>query len=228
MTDRSFWQERWDAGRIGFHLGRPHASLERFVDRLELGSTRRVLVPLAGKTADLDVLASCAGHVYANEFVDRAARDFFTERGLDPEASQSGEGLRLTAGNVTFVCKDFFDLEPGDLGGPVDAAYDRASLVAIDAARRSTYARKIGQLLAPSGRLMLIVFSYDQARMPGPPFSVPPDEVRELFGSDFRITSLDRSEMPVGPRFTEAGIPFVEEHTLLLERLDEGEAAPYL
>lgn len=219
MTDQNFWQERWDSGRIGFHLGHPHPSLVRFIDHLDLAAESRVLVPLAGKAADVDLLSKRAGHVYANEYIERAAREFFEERGLEPRATGIGGDLRLGAGNVTFVCKDFFDLDPSILGGPVDAVFDRASLVAIDAPRRAIYARKLAELVGPSGRVLLIVFAYDQARVDGPPFSVPPDEVRGLFQEAFRITSLDRSEARVGPRFIEAGIPTIEEHTLLLERL---------
>lgn len=219
MTDRKFWQKRWDAGRIGFHLGRPHPSLERFIGHLGLRTESRVLVPLAGKAADVEMLSEHAGKVYANEYVERAAQDYFAERGLDPVALGAGDELRLSAGNVTFVCKDFFGLEPTDLGGAVDAAFDRASLVAIDAPRRPAYARKLAKLVAPAGRVLLIVFAYDQSRTEGPPFSVPPDEVHDLFAEHFRITALDRSEAKVGPRFAEAGIPTVEEHTLLLERL---------
>jgi thiopurine S-methyltransferase len=218
MTDRSFWQQRWDEGRIGFHMGRPHPSLERFLDRLSLAPDHRVLVPLAGKAADLDVLARHAERVFANEYVERAAREYFAERALTPTESEAGSARRLTAGAVTFLCQDFFEIQPADLGGPVEAAFDRAALVAIDPGRRAEYAAQLARLVAPGGHVLLIVFAYDQARIEGPPFSVPVDEVHRLFEPGFRVTRLDRQQAEVGPKFHQAGLPTIEEHTLLLER----------
>jgi thiopurine S-methyltransferase len=217
MTDRSFWQERWDEGRIGFHLGTPHPSLLRHIGRLDLRPTSRVLVPLAGKAADLDVLGAQAGHVYANEYIERAAREFFAERGL-ASVEERGRYLRLTSGTVTFLCEDFFALTPEDIGGPVDAAFDRAALVAIAPAQRPAYAAQLTRLLAPGGKVLLVVFAYDQTRIEGPPFSVPPAEVHSLFREAFSIATLETIHAEVGPKFHEVGIPVVEEHTLLLER----------
>ena len=51
---KTHWHERWEEGRIGFHLPEVNAHLDRFVSQLPAG---RVLVPLAGKSPDLWFLA---------------------------------------------------------------------------------------------------------------------------------------------------------------------------
>jgi thiopurine S-methyltransferase len=218
MPDRDFWQERWDEGRIGFHMGRPHPSLERHLGHLDLDPTHRVLVPLAGKAADLDLLARHAGRVFANEYIETAARQFFEERGMTPDVVGAEGRRRITAGAITFLCQDFFALQPDDLEGPVEACFDRAALVAVGPADRPAYATQLARLVAPGGRLLLVVFAYDQARLDGPPYSVPPEEVHTLFEPCFDVRPLERSQAEVGPKFHEAGIPTIEEHTLLLLR----------
>lgn len=218
MPDRSFWQERWDEGRIGFHMARVHPSLERHVDQLGLTPAHRVLVPLAGKACDVDLLAERAGRVFANEFIESAARQFFAERGLTPTETGEAGRRRLTAGVVTFLCQDFFELAPEDLEGPVDAVFDRAALVAVAPSARQGYASQLARLVAPGGRILLVVFEYDARRIEGPPFSVPPAEVDTLLTPDFEVRHLAQTEADVGPKFHDAGIPTVQEHTLLLRR----------
>ena len=68
--DPSFWRDRWQAGQIGFHEGRPNSFLERFADRLPRGG--RVLVPLCGKAEDLAYLAGRGHEVVGVELVEDA------------------------------------------------------------------------------------------------------------------------------------------------------------
>ena len=55
--------------------------------------------------------------------------------------------------------------------------------------------------------MLLITLEYDQDRVEGPPFSVPPDEVDRLFASQGRIERLEaRPADGLPPRFDEAGV----------------------
>lgn len=190
------WQERWTDGRIGFHLGSPHPVLVRELTRFE--SAQSVLVPLAGKAFDIDVLASGGRRVVANEFVEQAARAFFAERELVPSAHTEHDRLRLTHGSIEFDVGDFFALRPEHLGGPVDAAFDRAALVAIEPAERAHYAAVLAQLLAPGGLVLLVVFDMGRPPDVGPPFSFRAGEVAELFASSFGVRELESVTAPDG------------------------------
>lgn len=211
--EHSFWQSRWDQNEIGFHLGRPHGALaenlERFRDR------RDVLVPLAGKTVDVDALASVAGRVTANEFVERAAHAWFEERSLSAQRAQHGTALQLEHDNVRYLVGDFFGLEVAE---GFDAAFDRAALVAIEPSRRQEYARALAKLLRPGAVLLLVVFEYDQSLFPGPPFSVPANEVQELFADSFHIEPSGTTVEPVGERMQKAGIHELREQSYWLTR----------
>ena len=116
-----FWHERWAKHEIGFHMPKPHAALERYWSSLNLAAGSRVFVPLAGKSLDLVWLARAGHQVVGIELSPVAVDEFRVEH-----PGESAIDLR---------CGDFFDLTPDTLG-PVDAIFDRASLVALPPAMR--------------------------------------------------------------------------------------------
>jgi len=75
--------------------------------------------------------------------------------------------------------------------GPIDAVFDRAALVALDATSRARYAKHITSLLYAGAAMLLVTFDYDQSEMDGPPFAVSNDEVVSLYGDGFDIEFLD-------------------------------------
>jgi len=62
----------------------------------------------------------------------------------------------------------------------VAAVWDRASLVAVQPAMRGAYIAAIKRLCGPRTQILLNVFTYDQAAMAGPPFSVTDAHLAEL------------------------------------------------
>lgn len=180
------WKERWDSGRIGFHLGAVHPVLLRERERFE--GTGSVLVPLAGKTADLDLLAEGGRRVLANEFIEAAARSFFAERGQTPEEAQRESRLRLSHGSITFDVGDFFTSSAALAGERFDAVFDRAALIAVDPVHRARYVDVLDALLAPNGFVLLVTLEVDAGS--GPPHRVSADDVDALFGARFHIERL--------------------------------------
>jgi thiopurine S-methyltransferase len=204
-----FWKSRWDEEKIGFHLGRPHPALERHIG-LFAGATS-VLVPLAGKTVDIDRLADVVPEVIANEFVESAARAYFAERELVPRERAQGTTLILQHGQVSYLVDDFFALVPPPVQGRVSAIFDRAALVAIDPSERPRYVEALASMLRPGGTILLICFEYDQSKIQGPPFSIPEGEVHALFDARFQVALLEHMDEPSGDRFRDAGIPVLRE-----------------
>jgi hypothetical protein len=144
--DPDFWHSRWTAGQIGFHEGTPNAHLVAHV--AVLGASRRVLVPLCGKSEDLVFLADHGHQVVGVELVESAVQAFFAEHGVTPLVSKEGSLTRYAAENITLLVGDFFATTPALLG-PVDALYDRAALIALPAPMRSAYAKHVRALLPP-------------------------------------------------------------------------------
>lgn len=184
--DHARWQERWSEGRIGFHLGSPHPVLAR--ERATFQAARSILVPLAGKTVDLDVLAEDNRRVVANEFVEAAARAFFAERAVTPAESRTGERLQLTHGSIQYDVGDFFELDASQLG-PFDAVFDRAALIAIDPADRARYAQVLASLVAPRGVVLLVTLEVDAGS--GPPHLVTAADVAAIFSASFAVEQLE-------------------------------------
>ena len=108
--DEAFWQNRWVAGQIGFHEGKPNRFLLRFLDRL--GAPGTVFVPLCGKSVDLDTLAARGFRVTGCEIVERAVTDYFDERGVAPSITRQTDREIYEIGPVRLVRGDVLTYEP--------------------------------------------------------------------------------------------------------------------
>lgn len=182
-----FWRERWQAGQIGFHEGKPNEDLVAFWSTLNLPAGARVLVPLCGKTHDLAWLHAQGHQVVGVELSELACAAFFEEHGRTPERTTSGPytvwrtpGLEIWQGDV---------LELPDDGG-FDAIWDRAASVALPPDLRRRYAATLARVAKPGAQMLLSVFNYPQAERDGPPFSLPPEEIEALYATHFQITRI--------------------------------------
>ncbi|KXS15546.1 Thiopurine S-methyltransferase [Gonapodya prolifera JEL478] len=202
MPDQQFWQSRWDANRIAFHQSKVNPSLAEFVHRLPQPTADTphplVLVPYCGKSLDLLFLADKGYRVVGIEFVQKACRDFFTENNLTYTTSSTPSGrtfFHTSDGSITLVPGDYFTFnwehvpDAPWLAGPVDAVYDRAALIANEPEARGRYAAHTLYLLPPPTHpvavpILLIITTYDQSAMSGPPFSVPLSEVETSYGRE--------------------------------------------
>jgi len=196
--DSDFWHSRWSAGQIGFHEGAPNTHLVAHAG--VLGTGRRVLVPLCGKTADLAFLAARGHEVVGVELVESAVRAFFEEHGATPVVTRQGPFTRFAAKSITVLSGDFF-ATTRELVGPVDALYDRAAIIALPEPMRAAYAKHLRTLLPAGAPGLIVTLEYPQAAMSGPPFSVPEAELR---AQHYAGLTLERvAEVKAGGRFSE-------------------------
>jgi len=220
---RDFWASRWTAGQLGWHQSKITPSLERFVGRLSQNPATddqhvgRVFVPLCGKSMDLSFLAERANAVVGVEFVEQAVQEFFSELGQEPSV-ETDPLPRYSADNITLFAADYFDLRP-EITGEIDAVFDRASLVALDAPTRKRYAAHMATLLNPGARVLLVTFDYDQSEMNGPPFAVSHVEVDELYSANFGIEHLATRDV-LNDDMARRGLTAMTESTWLLIRKD--------
>jgi thiopurine S-methyltransferase len=138
-------------------------------------------------------------------------RAFFDEHGAKPIVSQRGPFTVYEHGAIAILAGDLFDASP-EIVGPLDALYDRAAMVALPKEVRPRYAAHLRKLLPKGAPGIVLTFEYDQARIDGPPFSVPEAELRALYaeaGEDVAISFLDEGPGDV-PRFRDAGVPATE------------------
>lgn len=206
-----FWHERWRTGQIGFHRPSVNPVLERWWPTLGLPPGARVYVPLCGKSLDLRWLAARGHAVTGSELSPIAVAEFYSEAGLAATTETLGAHLKHAAGPYTLIEGDALSLGRPDVGR-VEAAYDRAALVALPPDLRRRHARVLAELLPAGAPVLLVSFEYDPSRMDGPPFAVAAEEVHALFDDDFEVAELERREI-IGesPRFAEAGIETLHE-----------------
>jgi thiopurine S-methyltransferase len=211
------WGDRWRDGRIAFHQSHVTDLLAEYAEQVwGAGSVGRVLVPLCGKSLDMVFLADRADAVVGVEYAEQAVKDFFAEQGLAPTTG-TGPPVRYSADNYTLFVSDFFAVTNEQLG-VVDAVFDRAALVALDADTRAKYANHIQSLVSTGAKTILITFDYDQTQMHGPPFAVSSDEVERLFRGGFAVELLETRDV-LEPVFRERGLNAMTESAFALTRL---------
>jgi thiopurine S-methyltransferase len=192
--DASFWLDCWREGRTGFHRSEVMPLLERHWPSLQVPRGTRVLVPLAGKTLDMAWLASQGLRVLGVELSPLAVQAFFAERGLEPRRHASPCGEHYVAGDIEIIQGNVFDLDDATLSG-CGAVYDRAALIALPAPMRQQYVGSVYARLPAGCRGLLITLDYPPGEMEGPPFTVPPAEVRRLFEADWRVAALEHRDI---------------------------------
>jgi thiopurine S-methyltransferase len=208
-----YWLERWQAGHIGFHRTDVNPRLAQYHARV-LGQCVRVLVPLCGKSVDLEWLVVQGHEVVGIELSELAARAFFTERGFEPERRSEGAFIAYSHGGVKILVGDFFAATPTEQGS-FDGVYDRAALIALPEEMRERYVSRLRTLLTPKARVLLLTLHFDAPG--GPPFSVASEEVHAAYaGASVTLLGRDdaRHDAP-GP--VERGASFVNEEAYLIE-----------
>jgi thiopurine S-methyltransferase len=212
------WDERWRAGRLGFHREHVDGDLERNADWLLADGPHGVLVPLCGKTHDLPWLARRGHEVLAVELVALAVEQFHEEHAIAAERSRVGAfelwrspGLSVLQGDVFRLTRDLVRGLPGHR--PLTRAWDRAALIALPQAERAPYVRLVRELLEPAARVLLTSFEYTASELSGPPFSVEPPELHAYFtGAD--VTEVSRADLlDSEPRWRERGMTRCESAT---------------
>ena len=190
-----FWHQRWQDNQIGFHQAAPTPLLLKHWPSLGVPAGAKVFVPLAGKSLDMPWFAAQGHRVLGVELSELAVAQFFAENGLRPEIRDTHYGRHYEAGGIELILGDAFGLD-ADLLRDCDAVFDRAALIALPPELRRRYANELYAKLPAGCRGLLITLEYPQAERDGPPFSVPGNEVRALYGRDWDIDLLERRPIP--------------------------------
>jgi len=213
-----YWIEGWQLGHTGFDQADPHRYLPEHWPAVGVAADATVFVPLCGKTVDMVWLAEQGHQIIGVEVSDLAVDGFFEMVGLTPEIETIGPLAIHRAGPYELWCGDLFEV-PATVFDRVDVVYDRASIVALPTKIRQRYADTLTTQLRPDAPWYMVAFTYDQAEMDGPPFSVPLDEIDRLFAEDFTIeTIVDESAFERADTLKERGITHIQETLSILRR----------
>jgi thiopurine S-methyltransferase len=214
--DAEYWKKRWAEGQTSFHKEEPHPALLTHEPRLTGGTPSRVLVPLCGKSVDLRWLAARGHSVVGVDLARVALEAFFHESGVTPTPVDLGGHPALTAGTITLVEADLFELDPGALG-PFDAVWDRAAIIALPPDLSRPYAQQVRAMMKPGARALVVALEYEPTAMNGPPFAITREAVQSAW-APARVTLLeDTDALAESPRFRERGLTWMREPVLLVE-----------
>jgi thiopurine S-methyltransferase len=216
--DPDFWLERWKLSDIGFHQPKVQPALALHWAGLGVAQDTAVLVPLCGKSLDLVWLAGQGYRIIGAELSELAVDAFFSEHGLTPDVKTIDGFVVKSASAYELWCGDFFALRPQHVPA-IQAAYDRAALVAMPPALQPRYAAKLAELLKPDAPMLLIGLDYNADEMQGPPFSTPPSQVNTLFAEAFDVALIDRHDgLAKSQHLAKRGVTRLEEASYLLRR----------
>jgi thiopurine S-methyltransferase len=203
------WTDLWTAGLTPWQKTEVHPSLRKYADEQLLegfpGGGARILVPLCGKTVDMEHLARNRklAEVVGVDGVRIAIEAFVKEHpdlDIQPPADTVGGGgggfEKWKGQSISLLTGDFFQLDVPTAGGTFDAVWDRSSLVAIQPSLREQYVAKIGELISkPNGRILLSTLVRSNGdTLTRPPFSIDEAEVRRLYEGQPWVESVELLE----------------------------------
>ena len=163
------------------------SDVQEFKEETALGA--KILVPLCGKTVDIGWFLSEGHEVVGVELVPQAVAALHAGLERTPETRPWGRLVAHESPGLTILEGNVLDLEAAHLAG-ITHVWDRAAIVALPPVDRIRYAALLQQHLSPGTQTLLVSFFYDQAHMDGPPYSVPPAELSQLFTPCAAIEAL--------------------------------------
>jgi len=208
-----FWHQKWSKSEIGFHLPEANPLLVKYFSALNLNPGACVFLPLCGKTVDIGWLLAVGYHVVGAELSAVAIHDLFESLHLTPTIHELGGVTHYSAANIDIFVGDIFQLSSSVLGH-VDAAYDRAALVALPDDMRLRYTEHLVALTCNAPQL-LICYEYDQSLVAGPPFSIGVLAVARYYQANYGLHLLATVEVDGGMK----GRCSATEHVFLLKPL---------
>lgn len=213
-----FWLERWQKNQIGFHQAEHNKLLLEFWHRTGLAAGERVFVPLCGKSLDMRWLIHAGHPVTGVEMAQIAVDTFFAEAQVQPQAQVVDRFMQYATDDLRIYLGDFFDLT-APLLEDVKGIFDRGALVALPPDMRFRYVDHLLRIVPDDTRILLLTFEYDQNLVAGPPHSVMPEEVEQLYGSRCEVQLLESivTEL-LPPHFADQGVSKAVESVYLLTK----------
>ena len=222
QQEQQQWWVRWQEGRIGFHLPEVNPLLIRHVHSLATDAHPNerscILVPLCGKSKDLIWLQSHFHKVIGVELVPQAVEAFFEENQITPTYSLRDSFATYLHDNLALLQGDIFQMSSKYLEDhPIQAIFDRASLIALPDKLRKNYVALLRSLGSCNTKLLLVTLAYEEGMISGPPHSIPENKIFELFAFATNIELLEKQDiLPESPNFQKAGLRWAYEAVYLI------------
>ncbi len=216
--EHDFWHTVWETGRTGWRQSEPGPRLRAHWSAIDVPANGTILVPLCGDSPDMRWLLDQGHRVVGCDLSELGLTRFMTDNTMKFERFERESFVELVGPGIRLLAGDFMALTPTDIG-PVNAVYDRAATIALPPPMRRAYVEHLATLIDPGVQSLLIAINYDETEMKGPPFSVPNDEVTELFSDLFEVHILDASSnSDLAGRLKDRGLTQLTETTYRIKR----------
>ena len=178
---QQYWDERYHQQATGWDIGNVSTPLKEYIDQLT--------------NKDLAILIPGCGNAYEARYLLNKGFTNVTVVDISPVLIEAitNSFSDITDNRITMICDDFFNLQAG-----YDLILEQTFFCALDPGMRSSYVRKMAEILNPGGKLVGILFN--RPFEGGPPFGGNVDEYRQLFTSFFEIQTLEFCHNSIEPR----------------------------
>jgi len=160
---------------------------------------KKVLVPGCGRGYDVLLFASYGYDAYGldvSRTAVEAARVLAREQGED-QSKYPLRDDRVGRGNASFILGDFFNndflSEVGD-AGPFDIVYDYTFICALPPDLRPAWAKRMTELLKPTGHMICLEFPLHKApALGGPPHGLSSSLYKQLLAQPGQSVRYDEN-----------------------------------
>lgn len=212
------WKEKWRRNDIAFHQPAFNPLLQQYLPERKLVNGDTILVPLCGKSHDMDLLADSGYQVMGVELSTIAIESFFDARKVIPGKSKKGSFTLWQHKNIVLWCGDIFDLSRQTLSN-IQMMYDCASLTAFPPEQRNRYMLHFAKILPQPAPIMLLTLE-----SPEPHYNSAQTidaELQSLYEMRYDISLLyGESCLKKDPENPLAPASMMEEKLYLLENKD--------
>jgi thiopurine S-methyltransferase len=202
----SYWQSRWQKGNTGWHMDTVYPPLPHLWNQIGMNSDTRVLVPLCGKSLDLLWLTDHCDTVTGVDISPKALQHVM-QKHSESFIKDTSHGFTIYRSDSLVLWEGDFAKLPSDQIPPQNLIYDKASIIALPPEKRQRHAEKMIELSSFNTQILIQIFEYDQNEMNGPPFSVEEQELKRLFGNQFKLKCLhEQSKLEELQKFKQRGL----------------------
>lgn len=182
------WKEKWILNDIAFHQDNINPLLRQYLPALKLSPGDYILVPLCGKSLDMNWLAQCGLRVVGIELSRIAIQYYFEARGVKPRQQARGRFMSWRHDDIEIWCGDIFDLRLKDMLN-IKSLYDCAALTALQPVHRKRYVEHFSKIMPINSQILLMTTETPDPHLPNSAQAID-NEVRALYQSNYHIQLL--------------------------------------
>ncbi|HMW47250.1 MAG TPA: thiopurine S-methyltransferase [Cellvibrionaceae bacterium] len=217
------WQDKWRRNDIAFHQPQVNPLLQQYLPSLKLCPGDQVLVPLCGKSVDMDWFIQQGLSVIGVEVSAVAIAAYFATLAITPKQQVQGNFIRWQFEQRQILCGDIFDLRLRDLN-KIKLVYDCAALTALPPQLRILYVAHLRRTLPSSSPILLMTVESSETNLTAldalPSAQRIDSEVSALYQKEYQIKLLHGAScVRIDPEHPSIGPCALDEKVYLLNKL---------